>query len=99
MTFAALVLFCLALLNVLTMIVWGIDKDAAERGDRRVPEATLLMLATLGGSPAALIASRVFRHKTVKQPFRSILLAIAWLQGIGLALVLIWMTGWLAAPF
>lgn len=61
-----------ALLSVVTFTVYGVDKSAARRGRRRVPENRLHLLAIVGGWPGALVAQRTFRHKTVKQPFRAI---------------------------
>ncbi len=43
-------------------------------------EADLLLLALIGGSPAALLARRLFRHKTRKQPFSTLLLLIVAMQ-------------------
>ena len=46
------------------------------------------MLALAGGSPGALLARRLFRHKTRKQPFSTQLFMIAAIQAgaaIGLA--------------
>ena len=43
---------------------------------RRVSEKTLLTLAFVGGSLGAICAQRFLRHKTQKEPFRSILSAI-----------------------
>ena len=64
---------CLAALwlfvNLLTYTAFGLDKSRARRGGWRVPERTLLMLAFLGGWPAAKVAQRQFRHKTRKRPF------------------------------
>ena len=55
---------------------------------RRTPESTLLWLAALGGTPGAFAARHVFRHKTRKQPFSTVLMVIAALQVAGI--------GWLA---
>lgn len=52
--------------------LYGRDKAAARRGGRRTPELTLHLLALAGGWPGALLARRVFRHKTKKQPFRTV---------------------------
>ncbi|MCE8027704.1 DUF1294 domain-containing protein [Halomonas daqingensis] len=61
-----------ALLSVITFAMYGIDKAAAGKGRRRTPEATLLFAGLIGGWPGALIAQRLFRHKTRKQPFQAI---------------------------
>jgi uncharacterized membrane protein YsdA (DUF1294 family) len=72
---AALLLF-----NVAVFLTWLWDKHAAARGYQRVRERTLLWLAFLGGSPAALVAQRRLRHKTRKEPFRSHLALIVRMQ-------------------
>ncbi|WP_043526549.1 DUF1294 domain-containing protein [Litchfieldella xinjiangensis] len=61
-----------ALLSVITFAMYGIDKAAAGKGSRRTPEATLLFAGLIGGWPGALVAQRLFRHKTKKQPFQAI---------------------------
>lgn len=53
------------------------DKRCAIAGDRRIPEADLLTLALMGGSPGAFAARRLFRHKTRKEPFSTQLILIA----------------------
>ncbi len=52
--------------------MYGADKSAAEQGRWRTPESTLLFIALVGGWPGALVARHVFRHKTTKQPFRTL---------------------------
>lgn len=58
------------MMNVLTFVVFGLDKWKARRGRWRVPESTLLVLAALGGSVGAWLAMQLFRHKTQKKKFR-----------------------------
>lgn len=54
----------LAVINLVTFAVYGIDKAKAKRGAWRVPEKTLFLLPLLGGSLGALLGMRVFHHKT-----------------------------------
>ena len=54
----------LAVINLLTFIVYGADKRRARKGKWRVPEKTLFLLPLLGGSVGALLGMKVFRHKT-----------------------------------
>ncbi len=61
----------LAVLNVLTFLIYGWDKLCAKReGARRVPEKTLLFLAVIGGSVGAILGMNFFRHKTRHAQFR-----------------------------
>lgn len=60
------------LFSVVGFAMYRADKTAAERGAWRIPEAHLHAIALLGGWPGAMVARRVFRHKTTKQPFRTI---------------------------
>ncbi len=67
----ALLLVAYVLLSVVTFFLYGADKSAAKRGQWRTPESTLLLAGLLGGWPGALVARHFFRHKTIKQPFRT----------------------------
>ncbi len=64
------------IINAITYFLFGFDKRAAERGDSRIPEKTLLLASALGGSVGAVMAQRRFRHKTQKQPFKALLYGI-----------------------
>jgi uncharacterized membrane protein YsdA (DUF1294 family) len=70
----------LAAVNAWTILRFWQDKQRAQSGDRRIPESDLLGLALIGGSPGALLARRLFRHKTRKEPFSTQLLVIVALQ-------------------
>lgn len=65
----------LAVINLITFLIFGLDKWKAKRkmrneAVRRVPEKTLFLLAVLGGSVGALLGMRVFHHKTLHRSFR-----------------------------
>lgn len=62
--------YYLLAINAVTFIVYGIDKYEAKKAMWRISEATLLMLAVLGGSIGAWIAMRVRRHKTMHKKFK-----------------------------
>lgn len=59
-------------MSVLCFCSYALDKSAARRGERRTPESRLLWLGLLGGWPGAMLAQQWLRHKTLKQPFRSL---------------------------
>ena len=56
----------LGAMNLVTFAVYAYDKHIARqnRGKRRVPERTLLLLGALGGAPAMLLTMLLIRHKT-----------------------------------
>lgn len=60
----------MAVINVITFAVFGIDKLKAVKNRWRVPEKILFLLALLGGSLGAIIGMYSFRHKTKKIAFR-----------------------------
>ena len=78
-------LIALAAINAMAFAAFAIDKARAMAGTRRTAEATLLLLAALGGTPGAYAARALLRHKTRKQPFSSRLHAIAGVQLVVLA--------------
>lgn len=85
----------LAVINLMTWSTFAKDKHASVRGKRRVPERTMLWMAGLGGAPAALTATRVLKHKTRKEPFRTRLLIIAGAELAALAALVAWMAVWI----
>jgi len=79
-----------AALSLVTALVFGLDKLLARRRGARVSERALLGLSLLGGSPGALVAMPLFRHKTVKGTFRRAFFGILALQ-LALALGAWWL--------
>ena len=73
-------LFYLLAINLLSFLIYGVDKWKAKREKWRVPEKTLFLLALLGGSVGALVGMKVFHHKTRKWYFRFGIPAILILQ-------------------
>ena len=79
-SFLALAVPGLIIINLWTILRFWQDKQRATAGERRIPESDLLGLALIGGSPGALLARYLFRHKTRKEPFTTQLIAIVMLQ-------------------
>lgn len=58
------VLLYLIIVNAAACLLMLADKLKAKRGAWRIPEATLMGIAALGGSVGALVGIYLFRHKT-----------------------------------
>lgn len=77
-------LIVLATLNFWTFAAYGLDKRRAKKNETRTPEATLLLLAAVGGAVGAWLGVRLFRHKSKKKAFllpliiATIVGALAW---------------------
>jgi uncharacterized membrane protein YsdA (DUF1294 family) len=81
----------LGAINLLTCIIYRVDKSAAQAGRFRIPEATLLLLEAIGGTIGAWFAMWILRprHKTQSGGFLLRFLAIFALQVIGIAVYLV----------
>ena len=64
-----ILIYIMAVASSLAFLLFGIDKLLAKIGAWRIPEAVLLCTALLGGAAGALVAMRMFRHKTSKGRF------------------------------
>ena len=64
------VIYYLIIINIVTFLVYGIDKWKAKKSLWRVRENSLLMLAILGGSIGAWLGMKVWHHKTLHKKFR-----------------------------
>ena len=63
MIFTVIIAYLL-IINAVSFVVYGVDKYKARHQKWRIPEATLLTLAAIGGAAGALLGMVVFRHKT-----------------------------------
>jgi uncharacterized membrane protein YsdA (DUF1294 family) len=61
--------YYLCIINIITFVVWGVDKRRAVKEQRRVSENTLLYLSVAGGCIGGVIGMSVRRHKTIKGSF------------------------------
>ena len=68
------IVYILICINVVTFLVYGIDKWKAKQGSWRISEATLLLLAVIGGSIGALLGMQVWHHKTMHKYGLSLIL-------------------------
>lgn len=59
----------IVIINLMTFLLYGLDKQKAKNHQWRIPEKTLLGMALVGGSIGALGGMKVFRHKTRKPKF------------------------------
>ncbi len=74
----------LAGINLLTFLLFCVDKRRARRGAWRIPEKTLLSFSAAGGAAGGLLAMHVAHHKTRKPAFKFGVpaLLVAWVAGL-----------------
>lgn len=75
-------------INITTFVAYFVDKRAAIRHAWRVPENTLHMLEFLGGWLGALLAQKIFHHKTSKKSFQRIFLLMIVLEFAAIWIIL-----------
>ena len=70
MRITEIIIYLIIGVNVLTFFVYGVDKWRAKQGRWRISEATLLMLAVIGGCIGAILGIRIWHHKTKHKKFK-----------------------------
>lgn len=61
--------YYLLIINIITFIIYGIDKYKSIKHKYRISEVTLIILAIIGGSIGAFFGMIIFHHKTKKKKF------------------------------
>ena len=57
------------MINLIAIILMKKDKEYAEKGERRIREMTLLIVALIGGSFGMYYAMFKYKHKTLHKKF------------------------------
>ena len=65
-----IILGYLLAINIASFFLYGIDKYKAKKGRWRISEATLLLMAVIGGSIGAWVGMRIWHHKTMHKKFK-----------------------------
>ena len=63
-------MYYLLAINFVSFFLYGIDKYKAKKGRWRISEATLLMMAVIGGSIGAWAGMRLWHNKTMHKKFK-----------------------------
>lgn len=78
----------LLLINAAGFLLMLVDKYKAKKNLWRIPEATLMTVAALGGSVGSLLGMYTFRHKTLHLKFTLGIPLILAAQSIAVALIM-----------
>ena len=63
-------MYYLLAINALSFLLYGLDKYKAKKGKWRISEATLLLMAVIGGSIGAWAGMLLWHHKTMHKKFK-----------------------------
>lgn len=64
MFYIEIFIYYIIAINIISFIIYGVDKLKAKKGLWRIPESTLLLLAAIGGSIGSWAGMMIWRHKT-----------------------------------
>lgn len=64
------IMIYIILINIFTFCLYGVDKQKARKKKWRISEITLLFVTLLGGSLGAILAMKIFHHKTKHCKFK-----------------------------
>lgn len=63
------ILLYLLIINLLTLFIWGYDKQMAKKNSQRISEISLLLLVFFGGLLGGILGILLFKHKISKRIF------------------------------
>lgn len=79
------------LVNLIALILYGVDKVKAVRGSFRIPEKVLLEVMVAGGVFGAILGMFLFRHK-IRKPRFIIVAVISSILYLAIAAIIIYKT-------
>ena len=75
-------------MNIITFVLYGVDKYKAKHNRFRIPETTLLLWGYFGGAYGAAVGMQVWHHKTQKWKFRiAVPLSVVFVTVVFLAMI------------
>ena len=77
----------LVIINALGAVIMLIDKQKARKNKWRIPERTLIAIASIGGSVGILAGMYLFRHKTKHLKF-TLGVPIIWAVQVVISIIL-----------
>lgn len=88
-TTAKLIIIYLAVMGVITFLLYGIDKYKAVRHKWRIPEKTLLGMCMIGGVIGGWAGMYIFRHKTKHIHFHIVqfIASVLWAVILGIVII------------
>ena len=63
-------MYYLFAINIVSFFLYGIDKYKAKKNKWRISEASLLLMAVIGGSIGAWVGMRIWHLKTMHKKFK-----------------------------
>jgi uncharacterized membrane protein YsdA (DUF1294 family) len=90
-----IILGYLALINLITLIMFGMDKSKARQGNSRISEKSLFFASFIGGIWGGILGMMIFRHKTRKLNFKIVMFLILLINLAGYYLIIYDMLSWL----
>ncbi|WP_417070418.1 DUF1294 domain-containing protein [Niveibacterium terrae] len=84
----SLILVLYALMSLVSLAAYRLDKAKARKGEWRTRENTLLIIDLLGGWPGGLAAQHLFRHKNRKASYQIAFWIVTTLNVVAVACLL-----------